>query len=146
MQLLSVSKMCITDVLLFHIVASVDARGKYIKDAQHFTDTPMLNGRAHLRTSSDKVRLIMETVSNSDEGVYKCRVDFKKSPTRNSRIHLSVISESNISYHLLMEKNNNNIVDRHTHVISNLSDDTFVNIIQRRRPNPSSLMGTESNY
>ena len=72
----------------------MDARGKYMKDAQHWTDSTMLNGRAHLRATSDKVRLILEPVRNSDEGVYKCRVDFKKSPTRNSRTHLTVVSKS----------------------------------------------------
>ena len=80
-------------LLLLLLLGSVDARGKYMKDAQHWTDSTMLNGRAHLRATSDKVRLVLDPVRNSDEGVYKCRVDFKKSPTRNSRTHLTVISE-----------------------------------------------------
>ncbi|XP_045033828.1 hemicentin-1 isoform X1 [Daphnia magna] len=72
---------------------SVDARGKYMKDAQHWSDDKMmLYGRAHLKANSDKVRLILEPVLREDEGIYKCRVDFKKSPTRHYRIHLAVIT------------------------------------------------------
>ena len=71
----------------------MDARGKYMKDAQHWSDDKMmLYGRAHLKANSDKVRLVLEPVLREDEGIYKCRVDFKKSPTRHYRIHLAVIS------------------------------------------------------
>ena len=72
---------------------SVDARGKYLKDAQHWSDEKVLFGRAHLKAATDKVRLLLEPVLRDDEGIYKCRVDFKKSPTRNHRIQLAVISE-----------------------------------------------------
>lgn len=81
------NKRCLND-------CSVDARGKYMKDAQHWSDDKMmLYGRAHLKASSDKVRLILEPVLREDEAIYKCRVDFKKSPTRHYRIHLAVISK-----------------------------------------------------
>jgi hypothetical protein len=80
----------------FFFFHSVDARGKYMKDAQHWSDDKMmLYGRAHLKANSDKVRLLLEPVLREDEGVYKCRVDFKKSPTRHYRIHLAVISTRN---------------------------------------------------
>jgi len=82
--------------LFFLLFYSVDARGKYMKDAQHWSDDKMmLYGRAHLKANSDKVRLLLEPVLREDEGVYKCRVDFKKSPTRHYRIHLAVISKYN---------------------------------------------------
>ena len=77
---------------------SVDARGKYMKDAQHWSDRASLHGRAHLRATSDKVRLIFEPVRNSDEGIYKCRVDFKKSPTRYYRTQLTVISRLALNF------------------------------------------------
>ena len=75
-------------------ICSVDARGKYLKDAQHWSDEKVLFGRAHLKAATDKVRLLLEPVLREDEGIYKCRVDFKKSPTRHHRIQLAVISIS----------------------------------------------------
>ena len=82
---------------LWFSLISVDARGKFMKDAQHWSDGASLHGRAHLRATSDKVRLILEPVRNSDEGIYKCRVDFKKSPTRHYRTQLTVISNKILS-------------------------------------------------
>lgn len=87
--------LCWFDFCLYvaSVNVSVDARGKYMKDAQHWSDDKMmLYGRAHLKANSDKVRLVLEPVLREDEGIYKCRVDFKKSPTRHHRIHLAVIS------------------------------------------------------
>lgn len=75
-----------------------------MKDAQHWSDDKMmLYGRAHLKANNDKVRLLLEPVLREDEGVYKCRVDFKKSPTRQHRIHLAVISKPLILSHFFFE-------------------------------------------
>ena len=46
----------------------------------------------------DKARLVIESVVESDKGRYKCRADFKKSPTKNYRMELKVLGESVASY------------------------------------------------
>ena len=44
--------------------------------------------------SSSGGNLEINPVDRSDEGIYKCRVDFLQSPTRNSKVNFTVISKS----------------------------------------------------
>ncbi|XP_032679433.1 synaptogenesis protein syg-2-like isoform X2 [Odontomachus brunneus] len=72
-------------------IYSYDMRGKHSEKASHWKDKEYLNDRAFFRTVSDPATLNINHVQEKDEGEYRCRVDFTKSPTRNSRIHLTVI-------------------------------------------------------
>ncbi len=38
-------------------------------------------------------RLVVERLEAGDGGAYKCRTDFEKSPTRNHRVDLQVLSK-----------------------------------------------------
>ena len=38
-------------------------------------------------------RLAIERVGEADRGKYRCRTDFKKSPTKNYEVELTVLSE-----------------------------------------------------
>ncbi|XP_048509194.1 synaptogenesis protein syg-2 isoform X2 [Athalia rosae] len=72
-------------------IYSYDMRPKHSEQAPHWKDTEYLNERAMFRTVTEPATLNIDHVEERDEGDYRCRVDFTKSPTRNSRIQLTVI-------------------------------------------------------
>ena len=69
--------------------------------------------------SDDKAVLVVEGVRRHDAGIYKCRADFKKSPTKNSRFVLSIQG----TYHL--EFIDSRIICRDEHPIVVAADITF---------------------
>ncbi|XP_054259110.1 synaptogenesis protein syg-2-like [Macrosteles quadrilineatus] len=70
-------------------IYSYDLRKKDLKD-NHWHDRDTLGGRAYFRTMSEPAGLVIDTVELTDEADYRCRVDFRKSPTRNYKVKLIV--------------------------------------------------------
>ena len=72
---------------------SLDSRDKYVEDAQHWSNEQILGGRGFFRLSSDPPSLIIENVREADAGLYRCRLDFKHSPTLYRNVNLPVITK-----------------------------------------------------
>ena len=88
-----------------------DVRGKSIMNyASHYTDDNVFGQRAKMRVPMHRYTaqlhlnnqglqhnivavLEVDNLRHEDTGIYKCRADFKKSPTKNHRFRLSVLSK-----------------------------------------------------
>lgn len=67
-----------------------DARDS-TREGSHRSSNTSFDGRANFYPNRAPAVLEIRQTKNSDSGVYRCRVDFHKSPTRNTRVQLSVI-------------------------------------------------------
>ncbi|XP_063231784.1 protein turtle homolog A-like [Bacillus rossius redtenbacheri] len=71
---------------------SFDVRGgRNFGKAKLWSSPTAFGQRAYFRTTSSPAQLLVDDLRLSDEGVYRCRVDFRDSPTRNLNINLTVI-------------------------------------------------------
>lgn len=73
--------------------SSFDARDSNLEKGSHWVDDKTLGGRAYFQAAAEPATLTIESMKSVDSGLYRCRVDFLKTPTRNSRVQLKVISE-----------------------------------------------------
>uniref|UniRef100_A0A182PIX7 Ig-like domain-containing protein n=1 Tax=Anopheles epiroticus TaxID=199890 RepID=A0A182PIX7_9DIPT len=67
-----------------------DVRGRQFSKALYWSETSAFGPRAYFVTISKPAALSVDNIQLDDEGVYRCRVDFQNSPTRNHRINLTV--------------------------------------------------------
>ncbi|CAD7089638.1 unnamed protein product [Hermetia illucens] len=72
-------------------IYSFDSRGKPPTQAIHWSSQDVLKKKAHFHYESKPPGLRIKGVEEDDAGLYRCRVDFHKSPTRNWRINLTVL-------------------------------------------------------
>ena len=67
-----------------------------VSSSSHWMDTNIFgHNRVVFDTSPgpENARLKIFNVSESDDGIYRCRVDFKASQTRTSRLNLTVVGK-----------------------------------------------------
>lgn len=70
---------------------SLDVRGKPLNQASHWSESSSLGKRSSFRTQSTPNSLIVEDLTMQDEGIYRCRVDYRNSPTKNVKLNLTII-------------------------------------------------------
>lgn len=73
----------------------LDARGRSLQQAVHWADQDVFSSKPHFYYDTHPPALRVRSIEQKDAGIYRCRVDFQHSPTRNWRIHLSVSGNFN---------------------------------------------------
>nr|CAH0104441.1 unnamed protein product [Daphnia galeata] len=72
-------------------IYSVDLRARPLEQAKHWKNE-RLASRAQFDTSAASTAAFMlSNVSEDDDGIYRCRVDFRHTPTRHVRYQLNVV-------------------------------------------------------
>lgn len=74
-------------------ICSVDARDRDFIMAERWSDENVFANRAYFMPEKQPAELGVDHIRESDQAVYRCRVDFKVAQTRNSRVNLTVIGE-----------------------------------------------------
>ncbi|XP_023160953.2 nephrin isoform X1 [Drosophila hydei] len=72
-------------------IYTFDARGRPLHQAVPWADENVFNKKAHFYYDTNPPALRIKNIQTTDAGLYKCRVDFHKSPTRNWRINVTVL-------------------------------------------------------
>ncbi|KAH8417035.1 hypothetical protein KR222_001779, partial [Zaprionus bogoriensis] len=73
-------------------IYSVDMRAGNSEKPKRWSDDAVFGGRAYFVFENEPGKLTVEKVQASDSGVYRCRVDFLRAQTYNSRIRLDIIT------------------------------------------------------
>ncbi|XP_066147993.1 neural cell adhesion molecule 2 isoform X1 [Euwallacea fornicatus] len=72
-------------------IYSFDVRGKPMSQASHWSDPNIFANRAFFRTLAKPAELVIEHIRRHEEGIYRCRVDFRNAQTRSFNYNLTVI-------------------------------------------------------
>ncbi|XP_049827750.1 nephrin-like [Schistocerca gregaria] len=72
-------------------IYSYDARDRPMQAGAHWRDMALVGDRVFFRTATSPPELAIGEVRESDKGLYRCRVDFRESPSRTTRIRLEVV-------------------------------------------------------
>ncbi|KAK4317427.1 hypothetical protein Pmani_011489 [Petrolisthes manimaculis] len=72
-------------------IYSYDVRELLAGQPKHWWDADLLGSRAFFNGGSTPSHLLLQSLAKEDAGVYKCRVDFQRAPTRNTRVNLTVV-------------------------------------------------------
>jgi hypothetical protein len=89
-----VSSFCLDNKCVFEF--SVDLRARPLEQAKHWKNE-RLASRAQFDTSAASTAAFMlSNVSEDDDGIYRCRVDFRHTPTRHVRYQLNVVRKSQL--------------------------------------------------
>jgi hypothetical protein len=80
------------------LYSSVDAREHQFRTAERWSDENMFANRADFMPDRQPAELGVDNIRKDDAGIYRCRVDFKVSQTRNTKVNLTVIGKCDQVY------------------------------------------------
>ena len=60
---------------------------------EHWANKDQLGDRARMRVRPGQQGLYLTRLVTEDSGLYRCRVDYKHSPSRNLRVKLDIIGQ-----------------------------------------------------
>ena len=78
---------------MFYFRCSFDVRGRQFGQAKLWSSSQAFGARAYFSSTSHPAQLKIDNIKLTDEGVYRCRVDFRNSPTRNVKVNLTIIGK-----------------------------------------------------
>lgn len=78
----------------------MDGRERDFSMAERWSDENVFANRAYFMPEKRPAELGVDHIRDTDQGVYRCRVDFKVAQTRNSKVNLTVIGKSGLQIHL----------------------------------------------
>lgn len=79
---------------LYFFCFSYDARSGGPESGQRWSDSERgFGNRAHFRWRDHPAYLHIDRILATEAGIYRCRVDFKTAPTKNSLLNLTVVSK-----------------------------------------------------
>lgn len=83
---------------LFVSFYSLDARNGSLINAIHWAVSDDLGKRTYFQVGDGhRAKLKVTKVTLKDQGVFRCRVDFVDSPTRNFRVNLTLVGNYRVS-------------------------------------------------
>lgn len=74
-------------------INSLDMRAGMSEKPKRWSDDAVFGGRAYFVFENEPGKLTVEKLQANDAGVYRCRVDFLRAQTYNSRLRLDIISK-----------------------------------------------------
>ncbi|KAF7281767.1 hypothetical protein GWI33_004282 [Rhynchophorus ferrugineus] len=74
---------------------SLDAREEPLSKASHFAISDDIGRRSYFIADEENftTKLRIQNVNSNDQGLFRCRVDFVNSPTRNFQVNLTLIDQ-----------------------------------------------------
>ena len=74
-------------------MTSYDARHGSWNLGARWSDQTEFGPRAYFQLSSSPAELRVEDIQEAEAGIYRCRVDYRNSPTKNVKLNLTIIGE-----------------------------------------------------
>lgn len=78
-------------------IYTLDVRNQGSLSRSKHISSPSLKDRAYFDVSLFPPRLVINNITKSDQGLFRCRVDYRKAPTQNSFVNLAVTGKLTIT-------------------------------------------------